>query len=268
MKHLTLILLLFAMLAVPGATAIAENADRGTSASDDEQRPHRPMLEKWRAKRGERDRYRKEHSSAPLTDEEIQQLLPIVKDVMPQAAPRLEHLKQKDPDMYRQALSRLAPKLRHLASLKENDPQAYDREVAKAKDRVAAMQMVKEYKQAMRTGDTEKITELKTKARQHLAAHFDKRQERMERDLKRLEEKVKQMRSKLNERAANRDQLIDQYVERLFQGKSPEPRKPHGRDRMKDRDGEHDQRRKWRDRHDRDRKPKRDTPVEDKPSGE
>jgi hypothetical protein len=181
-------------------------------------RPRRPMLDRWR-EAGGRDGWRHMSPAKTLSDEEIQALLPIVREAMPELGARLEKMGKEHPERLRAFLSRVAPRLQEMQRLKKDDPQEYQRRVAEAHGRLKVARALKSYHEAVHEGDTAAAEKRKAELRQMLSESFTARQQRMEEELKRMEQRLAKLRVEMRQRFADRDKLIDQRLQELLDGR-------------------------------------------------
>lgn len=181
-------------------------------------RPRRPMLDRWR-EAGGRDGWRREAPAKMLSDEEIQELLPIVREAMPELGARLEMVGKEHPERLRAFLSRIAPRLKEMQRLKKDDPQEYQRRVNEAQGKLKVARALKSYHEAVRDGDTAAAEKQKAELRQMLDESFKARQQRMEAELKRMEQRLEKLREEMRQRFADRDKLIDQHLQELLDGR-------------------------------------------------
>lgn len=224
---LWMLALSFALLPVSVGWAQADApGDRPPHAERFGERPHRPDMggpedeamgpmrdrEGREQHRGDRSRWRSD-----LSDEKIDELMVVMKDIMPQFAERVGALREENPVRFRMILHRLKPELERLLHDRAERPELYQLKVQDRSLNYQTLQQVGQLRDAQRDGaDESKINELKAELRQTLVKHFEVRQKLLEAEVKALEERIAKMREHLAERAEQRDQLIGERVEELM----------------------------------------------------
>jgi hypothetical protein len=109
------------------------------------------------------------------------------------------------------------PRLRRLVELREQDPAMYRLRVADQRHKVETLRLVRQLRHAQREGENpQRIRALQTRLRQQANEHFEIRQRMRQRELEQLAERIEQLRTELQQRQANRRELIGRYLDALL----------------------------------------------------
>jgi hypothetical protein len=187
--------------------------------------------------RGPRDRRMGALLWSRLSDEEREQVRAFMAEHFPERYEEILELQQNE-ERLEMHMGRIMPEMMRLRELSERDPQVFDMRVQELRGEFRLRQIARQLR--FREGGVNR-KELEDEARALIEQQFDLRQHRMETEIVRLEQKIEQLRSGLEDRAAKRDMEIDLALERIISGEeapdAPKPRHPQrfrGRDRADD----------------------------------
>lgn len=182
--------------------------------------------------RGSRERRMGAMLWSRLSDEERQQLREFIAEHFPE---RFEEIQQLEANQERlqMHMGRILPEMMRLRELSEHDPQVFEMRIREIRGEFRLRQIARQLR--FGEGDPDRKA-LEKEARQLIEQQFDLRQQRMEAEIMRLEEKIAQLRAGLEDRAASRDVEVDQALERLTSGQAPEGPRPRHHQRFRGRD--------------------------------
>jgi hypothetical protein len=150
--------------------------------------------------------------AGPISAQERETLLALLKETMPTLSARLDALREKDPQAAERMSGRLLSRLREAAELKEREPKLYALKI----DELKAWAEVMAAAQALRErGDGADVNALRTKLRQAVAQQFDAREATQGQEIADLETRLRTLREESAQKSANRTQLIDEFMTRL-----------------------------------------------------
>ena len=167
--------------------------------------------------RDDRDHDRREHRhrhDQPLTSEQIDQSLELLRRIDAEAADRVARLRQEDPERVEAELRRQIPRLEGFLALRRYDPQMYELRVEDYRLARESRDVAKRLMQARREDDRNE-RELERKLEDLVEAHFEIRQQIRERELAWLQRRIERLREQLDERADERKSLIEQRIAEL-----------------------------------------------------
>ena len=157
-----------------------------------------------------------------ISEEEFERAMQVLKDINPEAAERLEQLWERSPQRAQGMLHRFGPRIYELLRLKESDPELYKWSVKDMKIGLACDKLARQYREATKAGDKDRIKEIRTQIADQVEEHFEVRQKMGEVKLERLERRLAEARKRLEKRAATRDDLIEKRIGELT-GDQPKP---------------------------------------------
>ncbi len=154
--------------------------------------------------------------SEPLTEDEINELIEIARDISPRLAERIESVKRDNPSFFMQTLRRIQY-LRPLAELKKANPEMYGLKIRDMRLNYETMAIAMKINKMHRTdeGSEADKEELTVKLRARLKEHFEVRQELLEAEVAALEKRISDMRESLQHRAENMEILIEDRIKEL-----------------------------------------------------
>lgn len=154
-----------------------------------------------------------ERREIELTEEEVEVVLSIIAERQPAMAQRLEEMRGSDPEQFRQSLGRLVrnERLRPLMMMHRNDPEGFDLHAAAMRAKAQAGRLRRQLQQAQPAEATEIQQQLRQAAEEVVDSEFKLR----EHELTQLQKRLHQLRQELSHRRENRDELVEQYYQRL-----------------------------------------------------
>lgn len=206
-----------------------EPAERDRPGMD---RDRMEKLREWRERRAaegrSEDRQRPGRPPRELTAEQREQALAVLRDVNPHVAERMEAaLKSDDSKRAERALARMSGRLLEMHEMKQRDPEAYKLRVADNRAKIETIRLAGQLRRAEAEGKADEAAALETQLREHLEKHFEIRQRLREKELQLLEQRIERMREELKEHRAKKQELIDQSMTRIRQGR-PDRDRGHG----------------------------------------
>lgn len=150
--------------------------------------------------------------AGPMSPQERETLLALLKETMPALSARLDALREKDPQAAERMSGRLLSRLREAAELQEREPKLYALKIDELKawaEVMAAAQSLRE-----RGGDAD-VVALRTKLREAVSLQFDAREATQNQEIADLEKRLKSLREESAQKSANRTQMIDEFMTRL-----------------------------------------------------
>lgn len=166
--------------------------------------------------------------TGPISPQERETLLALLKETMPTLWSRLEALQEKDPQAAERMSGRLLSRLREAAELKDREPKLYALKIDELKawaDVMAAAQALRE-----RSGEAD-VNALRTKLREAVSLQFDAREATQNQEIADLEKRLKTLREESAQKSANRTQLIDEFMTRIEAARPDGPRRRNEADR-------------------------------------
>lgn len=151
---------------------------------------------------------------ADLTPEQTQVVVDVVKENMPAIGERLAEAMKSNPDAVR-AVIREHPRLLELARMKRHDPKMFDLRISEMKLERQSRDLMLQYRKAQKSGDQAAMDATREQLRKSVEEHFQLRQEIREQELAKLEQRLAQVKSQIESRRVNKDQLILQRLREL-----------------------------------------------------
>jgi len=202
-----------------------EPADR---ARNERPGPDRERLEKLRDRRerraaedGPSNRPRPVRPPRELSAEQRERALAVLRDVNPRLAEKMEEaLKSDKASRAERMLARMSPRLLEMDQIKQRDPEAYELRVADNRAKLDTIRIAGKLRRAKANGETDDAAQYETELRENLDKHFEIRQRLREKELQLLEQRIERMRVELKEHRAKKQQLIEQSLTRIRDGRA------------------------------------------------
>lgn len=157
----------------------------------------------------------------PLTDEQIEAAVDMVRRMHPKWAEEIERAMDEHPERVKQMISR-NPRLRYMLELRERHPELFELRVEDARLSREQYELAHNMRAAREAGEEAEADELQGRLVEVVTEHFDIRQRIRQIELKQLEARLEQLRHELEERTDSRDRLIDERVAQLAEhGRRP-----------------------------------------------
>lgn len=164
----------------------------------------------------------------PLTAEQREQALEVLRDVNPDLAERITQALQDNPERARRVIQRFGPRLLELAELRKSDPVLYQLKVTDQRYNFETFKLVRQIHEARIENDDTRVERLTDRLREHLLKHFDVRMKLREHELAMLEKRIRELREELKDRHERKTQLIDQQIQTMTRDNPPPPPPPEG----------------------------------------
>lgn len=148
-------------------------------------------------------------ADAPLDEASV---LRVIESIDPEQHRRLLRLKTRDPVLYQRLLQRARGRIERNA----NDPEALRRGMAMRQLNAQLKALREDY----RTASGNRRVELRQQMVRQGLALFELRQEERRARLRDLRRKLDNLQSEVDQREANKDRLVDEYIDGLL-GDSP-----------------------------------------------
>jgi hypothetical protein len=158
----------------------------------------------------------------PLTDQEFDRLLVVLRERMPRVAMWLEEERGRDPRLLEAVATRLAPQVREIERLRERDPEWARVRTEELTATIAVMRATRMYRSA--TGpDASGRSEALDTLRAALESQFDARLAARQHEVASLSRRLEALRQDIEAETAGRAQLIDAALERITQAADQDP---------------------------------------------
>ncbi|MBI1369182.1 MAG: hypothetical protein GC162_11085 [Planctomycetes bacterium] len=146
-----------------------------------------------------------------LTDEQIDQIMDIIRLHRPTLADELAALRQRDPKAFRATIATYAPRLRYLVLKRRVDPQGFDLQTREQQLQTQAGDLAKQVNK-----DGGKTKDLKKSLRSVIEQQFDARQQMLGHELNRLESRITQLSKDLADQRTREDKFVDERMQNLL----------------------------------------------------
>jgi hypothetical protein len=190
-----------------------------TDILHNEDRPRRPDMPGRRGKfrnadgTGENGPRGRGRERSPARREYVRKVMNWLKETDPKEYKRLSQLREENP---RALQKELGPVLQKYA--KEKHPDQYKRLTEGRKQ----ARMLRKYSHQYRNEtDPQKRAGIEKKMREELAAAFDKKQESRQKELEKLEKRIKEFRETLEKNSQNRQAIIDSQIKKWTEETEP-----------------------------------------------
>ncbi|MBN1542404.1 hypothetical protein JW992_09685 [candidate division KSB1 bacterium] len=147
----------------------------------------------------------------PLTPEEIDDTLNYMQELDPQAAERLQTLRDENPATFRRQIGRVHQRMMRMQALKKRDPQRHARQVEIQQLESTARQLGRQIREAQ----PPQAAELKNELQEVLGTLFDLRENERQHEVEKLEQRLESLKERLAERQKNRDEIIQKRLEQM-----------------------------------------------------
>jgi hypothetical protein len=146
----------------------------------------------------------------PLSEEEIFQW---VEQYVPSGVSELKDLKQEAPEVYAHRIREVANEIRHLETVKQRDPEMFERLVKAENLEHKSWKLSGEI---ARTQDPEKKKQLTAQLKDMLGEIFEIRLEERSLEIKELENEINKIKTLIEERKANKGAIIDRHLNEML----------------------------------------------------
>ncbi len=160
--------------------------------------------------RGGRDHRR------PMNKEQVREAIEVLRQIDPEKAKQLEQHLDENPQRVGRSLHDNFPHLGRFLAMRRYDPDGFDLRIKDLALSRQSQQSARRLHEAQKSGD-DAIAAAELMVLEGIVAdHFDIRQQIREYELAKLEQKIEALRDQLQQRAENRDTLIDERIEEFI----------------------------------------------------
>ncbi len=147
-----------------------------------------------------------------FSKEEIEEVLEWLQEHEPETLEKLERLREHEPGAYYHILRELFEKMRHMAKLRERDPEGYKRMVGIRKLDREIWKLAGEYKDA----DSEKAKEkIAAQLKEALAKLFDLKQAQHKAEIAELEREIAKLREIYKHNQEHKEKIVAERLKKL-----------------------------------------------------
>jgi hypothetical protein len=164
-------------------------------------------------------RFRVPHPFRDVTEEEVADILAFTGEHMPWLKQELEKTRQGDPDRFRAMCRRLRFEIGQLRALKEQDPEAFKKALQERQLKFRGMDVAAKIRSSTSPEERARLVE---ELRKMLNQQFDLEMATQGAMIKRLEERLAQVRTELKERSAKRAEILKNRLDEMLTPR-PEP---------------------------------------------
>ncbi len=156
------------------------------------------------------------HHNRPLTQEQINDVLAVLKTQDPQLAARVQAALKAHPEKLRELLAPHWPRLQRLAELKRSDPTLFNLTMEEIRLNRQTWPVLRNLQQAIRQQDAPRQTELHRQLHELVAQQFDVRQKIRRRELDNMAKRLALLRKEIEAREKDRAAVIDDHIANLL----------------------------------------------------
>ncbi len=153
------------------------------------------------------------------TDEQVEEIRAFVSEHLPTFGAKLDEMRAESPERFRGLMRRLRFEVHQLLQLRERDPEAFAKAI---EGRRLGLQVREIATRLEENTDEEQRERLRGRLRELVAQLFDAELVAQRAHVRRLEEKLQKLRETLKKRAAHREEIVRERVERILEGDTPE----------------------------------------------
>ncbi len=174
----------------------------------------------------ERGPMEREMEAGPLSLEDRERLMAVLREHMPAMAQVVEHVPEEGRE---RMLRRIAPRVREAMALKERDPKLFELKASELRGGIAVMAAARSARELMRRehdGEADigvKRDGAKKALREAMAAQFDTRAELQRHEVELLSSRLEALKERVSKQASERDARIDEMVRRVMEGGEAPP---------------------------------------------
>lgn len=152
-----------------------------------------------------------------MPESQREAVLNFVEEHFPRMAVQLDHLQQAAPQKYDRRMNRVAGEMRRLMDIQARDPRRATALIRERQVGLEIQDLARKYRAAK--DDDEKKRVRKT-LRELVAKEFDNRMERRSVEVRQLESKLEELKSRLSEMESVRDKMLERRMRELLDKKS------------------------------------------------
>ena len=176
-----------------------------------------------------------------LSEEKREKVLDFLAEHFPMRYEELMRVQETDPELFKRHISRAAPEMLRMLNQSEDDPEMFELTMQEQENRFRMRRLLRRYNSA--EDEADKVA-LEEDIRELVEGQFDIQQKRMEQEIEHLDHRMDELRRRLEDRATDRDNWIEQHLEKLLSGEfrqrrgdGPRGKGPRQRDSLRRRDG-------------------------------
>lgn len=131
----------------------------------------------------------------------------------PERLTHLGHLKQADPETFSRVMKESRNEMMKIKELKERDPQRLEQIMRERQMEKETKELSLQYRKSQNNDEKEKIKkEIKTRTEKL----FDSREAQRENEIKRMEQELNKLKEKMKNRKANRNKIIEHHQKEIL----------------------------------------------------
>lgn len=157
------------------------------------------------------------------TPEQLDRVLEFMEEYFPDQFDRLEELKLRHADLFRQRVRRMAPRIFELIHTMEQDPELGELMAREYRLEAEIRELARRYRGSK---DADFKNQARQELRQLIEANFDVQVQRQYMQIERLEQRIVRQRQRLEREAEHRDSVIIRRVNRLLAERPAEDTPP------------------------------------------
>lgn len=147
---------------------------------------------------------------------------------LPDFAARVKEVRDKHPQLADRMFQRLAPRVRDILSVREQDPELFKLRLEELKGGLTVLECIHAYRQAMLLDDhaadtPAKRTEAEKALRDAVAVTFDQRLKLDEHEATRVSDRLNDIRAEIEKKRTDKEKAVDDIVKRIGRGEMPPP---------------------------------------------
>ena len=149
--------------------------------------------------------------------------LPLLREILPDAAERIERTMKERPELARRMMQRVAPHLREAMALKDRDPALFKLRTEEIRAGLGVHDAVGALLEAMAAKDAPdgagKVVAARARLREALGQQADARLALEQHEVEALAKRVEELRKRLDERRAGKDKVLDEMLKAYDDGR-------------------------------------------------
>jgi hypothetical protein len=151
--------------------------------------------------------------SRPISEEKADEILGFYSKIDPKMVKEMTLIKEKEPQIYQDRLHHMEKEMRFLRRLQEADPEQFEKSIELRRLEAECVELAKKFN--MSKDETEK-NKIEDELRDLLGKLFEMKEQEKEIEIDRILERVDKMRQEMEERKANRENIIKLRLNQLL----------------------------------------------------
>lgn len=148
-----------------------------------------------------------------LPEEEREAIQGFLNEHFPRMGVELDRLKESSPQRYERRMNRVALEMRRLMDVSERDPRRATAMIRERQVNFQLQELARSYHQA---GDEEERTRIRRSVREMAGREFDNRLQRRQMEVRDLETKLAELKTRLQESESVRDEMVERRTRELL----------------------------------------------------